>query len=48
MHHALRKVQKISIILSILEEYLVNSFFHWIKILMVDMKVLVYSNFSKK
>jgi hypothetical protein len=39
--------QKISIILAILEEFLVNSLFHEIKISMVDMKVQVYSKFSK-
>jgi hypothetical protein len=37
-----------SIILAILVEFLVISLFHETKIPMVDMKVQVYSNFSKK
>jgi hypothetical protein len=38
----------ISIILAILEEFLVILIFHETKIPMVDMKVQVYSNFRKK
>jgi hypothetical protein len=38
----------LSIILAILEEFLVNSLFEQTKISIVDMKVLVYFNFSKK
>jgi hypothetical protein len=41
-------IQIFSITLVILEEFLVNSIFHYTKIILVDMKVLVYSNFSKK
>jgi hypothetical protein len=40
-----RGVQKISIILAILVEFLVNSLFHETKIRTVDMKVKVYSKF---
>jgi hypothetical protein len=39
-----RRVQKISITLAILEEFLVNSLFHETKIPTIDIKVLVYSN----
>jgi hypothetical protein len=39
MHLALKKVQKNSITLAILEKYLVNFLFHATKISMVDMKV---------
>jgi hypothetical protein len=39
--------QKNSITLAILKEFLVISLFYWTKIPMVDMKVLVCSNFSK-
>jgi hypothetical protein len=41
------RVQKISITLAILEEFLVNSLFYETEIPMVDMKVQVYSKFSK-
>jgi hypothetical protein len=41
-------VQKISIILAILVEFLVISLFYETKIPIVDMKVQVYTNFSKK
>jgi hypothetical protein len=47
MHLALKKGTKNPITLAILEEFLVNSIFHETKILMVDMKVQVYSKFSK-
>jgi hypothetical protein len=47
MHPALKRVQKISITLANLEEYLVISIFHEMKIPMVDMKVQVYSKFRK-
>jgi hypothetical protein len=40
--------KKISIILAILKELLVNSLFHEVKIPTMDMKVQVYSNFSHK
>jgi hypothetical protein len=43
-----KRVQKISNTLAILEELLVNSLFHETKISTMDMKVLGYSNFSKK
>jgi hypothetical protein len=33
---------------AILEKFLVNSLFHYTKISTMDMKVLVYSNFSQK
>jgi hypothetical protein len=46
MHLVLKKGTKISI--TILKEFLVNSLFHKTKIPTVDMKVLVYSNISKK
>jgi hypothetical protein len=39
--------KKISITLAILEEFLVISLFHETKILTVDKKVQVHSNFSK-
>jgi hypothetical protein len=42
-----RRVQTISIILAILEEFLVISIFHEKKFWMVDMKVQVYSKFRK-
>jgi hypothetical protein len=42
-----RRVQKISIILAILEEFLVISIFHRTKIPTVDMKVQLYSKFGK-
>jgi hypothetical protein len=42
-----RRVQKISITLANLEEFLVISIFHETKILMVDIKVQVYSKFRK-
>jgi hypothetical protein len=48
MHLALKKVTNFSITLAILEEFLVYSLFHETKIPTVDMKVQVYSNFSKK
>jgi hypothetical protein len=48
MHPTLKKGTKISITLAILVEFLVISFFHETRILMVDMKVQVYSQFSKK
>jgi hypothetical protein len=43
-----RRVQKNSITLAILVEFFVISFFHETKIPTVDMKVQVYSKFSKK
>jgi hypothetical protein len=43
-----RGVQNISITLAILMEFLVNSLFHETKIPMVDMKVQVSSNYSKR
>jgi hypothetical protein len=43
-----RKVQKISITLAILVEFLVISNFHETKIPIVDMKVQVSSSFRKK
>jgi hypothetical protein len=42
-----RRVQKNSITLAILVEFFVISLFHQTKIPMVDMKVQVYSNFTK-
>jgi hypothetical protein len=42
-----RRVQKISITLANLEEFLVISLFHEMKIPMVDMKVQAYSKFRK-
>jgi hypothetical protein len=48
MHLKLKKGTKNSIILAILEEFLVNSLFQKTRIPMADIKVLVYSNFSKK
>jgi hypothetical protein len=42
-----RTVQNISITLANLKEFLVISIFHDTKIKMVDMKVQVYSKFSK-
>jgi hypothetical protein len=42
-----RRVQNISITLANLEEFLVISIFHEIKIPMVDMKVQLYSRFRK-
>jgi hypothetical protein len=48
MHLALKRVQIFSIILAILEEFLMNSLFHETKIPTVDMKVQVYSKFSQK
>jgi hypothetical protein len=48
MHLTLKKDTQISIILAILEEFLVNAKFLKTKIPTVDMKVLVYSNFSQK
>ena len=44
----LRRVQKVSIILAVLEEFLVNSLLHETKISTMDMRVMVYFNFSKK
>jgi hypothetical protein len=43
-----RRVQKISIILANLGEFLVISIFHETKIPMVDIKIHVYSKFRKK
>jgi uncharacterized membrane protein len=43
-----RRVQIFSIILAILEEFLVNSIFHETNIPTVDIKVLMYYNFSKR
>jgi hypothetical protein len=42
-----RRIQKISITLAILMEFLVISLFHEAKIPTVDMKVQVYSKFIK-
>jgi hypothetical protein len=42
-----RRVQKISITLAILEEFLVISIFHEMKIPTVDVKVHMYSKFRK-
>jgi hypothetical protein len=42
-----RRVQFFSITLAIPKEFLVNSLFQETKIPIVDMKVLVYSNFNK-
>jgi hypothetical protein len=42
-----RRVQKISITLAILVEFFVIALFHQTKILIVDMKVQVYSKFRK-
>jgi hypothetical protein len=47
MHLVLKKGTKFPITLAILEEFLVNSLFYKTFISMVDMKILVYSNFSK-
>jgi hypothetical protein len=43
MHPALKKVTKVAI----LEEFLVNSLFHYAKIPIVDIKVQLYSEFNK-
>jgi hypothetical protein len=48
MHLAVKKGTKISIILTILEEFLVYSLFYETKFSKVDMKVQVYFNCSKK
>jgi hypothetical protein len=48
MHPTLWKGTKKSTTLTILVEFLVNSLFHETKIPTMDMKVHVYSNFSKK
>jgi hypothetical protein len=48
IHLEMKKGKKNSIILAIFEEFLVNLLFHHTKISLMDMKVLVYSNFSPK
>jgi hypothetical protein len=47
IHPALKKGTKIPITLAILVEFFVISFFHETKISTVDMKVQLYSKFSK-